>query len=163
MNKKIWTDIKGRFFAVLLIASLVGLDQLSKHFVKIYLKDNKSKTIIKDILHFTYSENRGAAFGILENHRWIFISVTAVVIIFLLFLVYKKKIVNLLPLTAVCLVIAGGLGNLYDRLYMGYVVDFIEFKFINFAIFNLADTFVVVGGIAFGVMFAFFEGTVWKK
>ena len=105
----------------------------------------KTHPIIEGVIHLTYHENRGAAFGILSEHRWVFLSVSTVMIVGLLIYLYMGKCENMLYGVSISMIIGGGIGNMIDRLALGYVVDFIDFRLINFAIFNGADSFVCVG------------------
>ena len=129
----------------LIIAATVAIDQLTKFLAVKYLMPIKTHPIIEGVIHLPYHENRGAAFGILQNHRWVFLSVSTVMIIGLLIYLYLGKCENMLYAVSVSMIIGGGIGNMIDRLALGYVVDFIDFRLINFAIFNGADSFVCVG------------------
>ena len=102
--------------------------------------------IIKDVLHLTYVENRGAAFGMLQNHRWVFMIISSVMLVVLIIVMIKHK-KHLHPIMNIGLsfVFGGGIGNMIDRTLLGYVVDFIDFTLIDFAVFNIADTFICVG------------------
>lgn len=151
--------------ALAIILVTIILDQLTKYWAETYLKSISDIPLIKNIFHLTYVENRGAAFGILQNHRWLFISVTIIIIIVLLYFLYIKKVKYKPVIVAFALIIGGGIGNLISRLGFNfsegfnikdaYVVDFLEFRFINFAVFNLADTFVTIGAILFAVIYFF--------
>ena len=124
----------------------IYLDQLSKALVVEHLKPILNLPLIKGVFHFTYSENRGAAFGILSNDRWVFMLFSSVMIVALLvYLFYPKKQATQLFSVGVAMVVSGGIGNMIDRVVLGYVVDFLNFELINFAIFNVADSFVCVG------------------
>ena len=130
---------------ILLIIAFIYLDQLSKYLAVIYLKGGESFPIIKNVLHLTYVENEGAAFGMLKDHRWIFMIISSVAIIGLFVYLVKNHKASRLQNVALTMIIAGGIGNMIDRVVLGYVVDFIDFTLINFAIFNVADSFVCVG------------------
>lgn len=123
----------------------VGIDQLTKLLASKYLSIITTQPIINGVLHLTYVENEGAAFGMLANHRWVFIAVSSLTVAALLFLIYSGYIRGRLYTLSVSLIISGGIGNMIDRLSLGYVVDFIDFRLINFAVFNAADSFVCVG------------------
>lgn len=128
-----------------LAALIVFLDQLSKYLTVLYLKPVGTFPIIRNALHLTYVENRGAAFGMLENSRWVFMLVSSVAIVALsVYLIYKKP-QNRLLCVSLSFIIGGGIGNMIDRVFLGYVVDMIDFRLINFAVFNVADSFVCVG------------------
>ena len=136
-----------RFLWLLLAALTVGLDQLSKYLAVAHLKEIDTFPLIEGIFHLTYLENRGAAFGMLANHRWVFmvISTAAIVAVIVFMLAGYKKYYNPLLYTALAFIAGGGIGNMIDRVALGYVVDFFDFRLINFAVFNVADTFVCVG------------------
>ncbi len=141
----------------LIIVISIILDQLTKFLAVKYLlpiKPDKSFPLIEGVLHLTYHENEGAAFGMLAEHRWVFLTVSTVMIIGLLIYLLLGKCENMLYTVSVSLIIGGGVGNMIDRLGFGFasvefgfgrVVDFIDFRLINFAIFNGADSFVCVG------------------
>ena len=128
---------------ILIIAVGLILDRLSK----IYAINNFIENPIKSlIINFTYLENRGAAFGILQDRRIFFLLITVGIVIYLIYYFVKNHKNNPLILNiALSFIISGALGNFYDRAFNGYVVDFIEFAFINFPIFNIADILVTIG------------------
>ena len=124
----------------------IGIDQLTKWLASTFLKEVGTFPIIKDVLHLTYHTNKGMAFGMLDTHRWVFMSVSAVTIIALIFLLYSGCIKqNKLYTVSLSLIISGGVGNMIDRIFLGYVIDFIDFRLIDFAIFNGADSIVCIG------------------
>ena len=136
-----------RFLWLLPIAAVIGLDQLTKCLAVTYLKAVDTVPIIKNALHLTYLENRGAAFGMLKNHRWVFmvVSTLAIVAIVAVMLASYKKFYDPLLYVGLTFIAGGGIGNMIDRIALGYVVDFIDFRLIDFAIFNVADSFECVG------------------
>ncbi len=135
-----------RHIALLMSAVLVVLDQFFKILAMDKLEPIGSLPIIRDIFHFTYIENRGAAFGMMEGKKLVLIGLTAVVLLAAVFLVLTGKIENNNNLLfSVCVIIGGGVGNLIDRIYRGFVVDYIHLKIINFAVFNFADICVTLG------------------
>ena len=123
----------------------VALDQLTKWLAVKFLSPIDTFPLINKVLHLTYVENRGAAFGMLAEHRWIFIVISTVTIAVLLYLLYSGRLQNKLYTVSVAMIVSGGIGNMIDRTFLGYVVDFIDFRLINFAVFNGADSFVCVG------------------
>ncbi len=131
------------WIAIILLTIL--LDQLTKYLTVLYLQPIDTLPIIKDVLHLTYVENPGAAFGMMKDARWLFMTVSTVAIIGLLVYLFVKKSHNKLENTALCFIIGGGIGNMIDRITLEYVVDMIDFRLINFAVFNVADSFVCVG------------------
>ena len=146
MLKKLSPYKKRAIISALVIILGIFLDQLSKWLVVKYLKPIKDVPLIDGVFHFTYSENPGAAFGMLSNDRWVFMLFSSIMIIGMMIYIFHPKS-NPKPLfsVAMALVISGGLGNMIDRIALEYVVDFLYFKLINFAIFNVADAFVCVG------------------
>lgn len=130
---------------ILIIVLCIAADQLTKICAAANLKDISTLPIIENIFHFTYVENRGAAFGMLADHRWVFmiLSVVGIAAIFVYLTVTKPK--SWWMRLALCFIEGGGVGNMIDRIARGYVIDFIDCRFINFYVFNVADSFVCVG------------------
>ena len=129
----------------IIIAVSILADQITKILAVKFLKPIPTKPLIEGVIHLTYHENRGAAFGMLADHRWVFLSISTVMIVGLLVYLFLGKCENMLYGVSISMIIGGGIGNMIDRLAVGYVVDFIYFRLINFAIFNGADSFVCVG------------------
>lgn len=134
-----------------IIAIIILLDQGTKYMVITYLKDKPAIPIINNILEFVYVENYGAAFGILQNRRVFFIVITFLIILTILFLLINNYYYFTKPMrVALAMLVGGAIGNLIDRIRLGYVVDFISVKFgntYNFPVFNVADSFIVVATI----------------
>ncbi|WP_373598396.1 signal peptidase II [Paraclostridium bifermentans] len=141
---------------ILIILGLIALDQVSKYIAINYLANIGSIPVIDNIFHLTYVENRGAAFGMFQDNQMIFIVVALAASIFGLYYLYKKE-VNLLGKTAIILIISGAIGNLIDRVRLGFVVDYFDFRIIWDYVFNIADVFVVVGTILLCIYIIFFE------
>ena len=136
-------------FDFILLVILVAIDQYTKHLAVIKLKDQPAFNIIDGVLEFNYLENRGAAFGMLQNQKMFFVFVAAIflcVIIYVLIKVPVEKKYNGLHVLLI-MVSGGAIGNLIDRLRLDYVVDFIYFVLINFPIFNVADIYVTVATV----------------
>lgn len=146
-----------RYIALLMSAVLVGIDQILKVLAIEYLKPVGSYPIIADIFHLTYVENRGAAFGMMAGQKWLLVWATALVLLVAIIVVMAGKIKNTTVLFAVATIIGGGVGNLIDRIYRGYVVDYVHLKVINFAVFNFADICVTVGTILLLLSLLFYE------
>jgi len=134
---------------------LVGADQLLKLWAMNTLPGNPIP-VIDGVLELFYHENRGAAFGMLQGGRIIFIIVTLIIAAAGVWAMIKLPMFQKMG-TRICttLIIVGGIGNLIDRVFRGYVVDFIYFKPINFPIFNLADSCVTCGAIALAIIILF--------
>lgn len=154
MNKQ-----RGRILCLdfILIAALTAFDQFTKHLATVRLKGNIAFPIIKDVLELQYLENRGSAFGMLQGQKW-FLLVTGIVFIaVLVFLLIRLPVQKRYRIVHILIagIIAGGLGNLIDRIRLGYVVDFISFVLIHYPIFNVADSYVVVSAITAFILFLF--------
>ncbi|MCI8637963.1 MAG: signal peptidase II [Coprococcus sp.] len=125
---------------------LIFLDQYTKILAIRYLKEHESFVILKDIFELHYLENRGMAFGLMQNQRTFFVLTTTVVFFVLVYFYLKTPVTKKYLPIRICTVFltAGAAGNFIDRLLKGYVVDFFYFSFIDFPIFNVADIFVTV-------------------
>ena len=123
----------------------VALDQLTKYLAVEFLMPIPTLPLWEGVLHLTYVENPGAAFGMLKDAPWVFNSFSVVAIIGISLYLYLGHAENRLSAVALVMIASGGIGNMIDRTMMGYVVDFIDFRLINFAVFNGADSFVCVG------------------
>ena len=139
--------MKPRLYIIysLIIAVGILLDQLSKWLVVEFLKPIDDVPLWDGVFHLNYHENTGAAFGMLSDSRWVFMVVSTIAIIALSFYLFSGKVTTTLSGISIALIISGGIANMIDRIALGYVVDFLYFKLINFAIFNVADSFVCVG------------------
>ena len=137
------------------IILLIVLDQIVKFAVKTNIPLGAQVDFIPHVLGLTHIHNTGAAFSMLSGARWFFVVLTVAFVAFALWLLFAKKITHPLGCWTMALVIAGAVGNLIDRAVYGYVVDMFEVLFMRFAIFNVADIFVVVGGIGFCIYYAF--------
>lgn len=133
-------------YLLIMLVVILG-DQLTKQLAVLYLKPIDTKPLIEGVLHLTYVENPGAAFGMLKNHRWIFMatSTIAVVAIIIFIVGWYNKYHSPILFTGLAFIAGGGFGNMIDRVLLGYVVDFVDFRLINFAVFNVADSFVCIG------------------
>jgi len=139
-----------------IIICIVVLDQITKYLAEIYLKPIGTFPLIKGVFHLTYRRNTGAAFSILEDKQLLLILTTSIVIIALI--VYFFRILdhpNMLLKVGISFIIGGAIGNLIDRIRLNYVIDFFDFNLINFAVFNVADTFIVIGSILLGYVVLF--------
>ena len=146
----------------LIILLLVGIDQLSKILALKYLKSVESIPIIQNMFHLTYVENRGAAFGMFQNNQIIFVIVALIASIYGLYYLHKNK-VNILGKVSILLIISGALGNLIDRVRLGFVVDYFDFRIIWEYVFNVGDIFVVLGTILLCIYILFYEDNKEKQ
>ena len=129
----------------LTIVLLIVLDQLVKWTIVSNIKLGEVKGFIPSIMSLTYLQNTGAAFSILENKQWLFTIITLLVIGGAIWYLIKNIKGSFWLISGLTLIIAGGLGNFIDRLRQGFVVDMFQVDFINFAVFNVADTYLTFG------------------
>lgn len=135
---------------------LVAVDQALKFIVSSSVKFSGEVALIPHLLDITYVENRGAAFGILQNQRWLFVAFAVVIISLFIYLIKRKKIVNKMFLLSAVLIIAGGVGNFIDRLVLGYVVDYIKLSFFS-PVCNFADYCITIGTAILLIYIMFFH------
>lgn len=140
----------------LIIVLLIGIDQLSKLWAVNSLKVIGSIPIIENVFHLTYVENRGAAFGMFQNNQIIFVIAALVASVYGLYYLHTKK-VNLVGKIGILLIISGAVANAIDRIRLGFVVDYFDFRIIWEYVFNIADVFVVVGTVLLCVYIIFYE------
>lgn len=147
----------------LLIAAVVAvLDQAIKYFVVCDLKPVHSVEAIPHLLDLVYVENRGVAFGMFDNMRWIFVALTSVVIVVFVFMLIKYGKNSKLLSISCALIIGGGIGNLIDRVYLGYVVDYLRLSFFP-PVCNFADYCITAGTVCLVVYLLFFSDFINKK
>jgi len=129
-----------------MIICLISIDQIIK-FTVIKNMYNSSIIILKGIINLTYVENTGGAFGIGNNSKIIFIIANIILLTLItLFIILKKNQISIYELIGLGLILSGGIGNLFDRVFRGFVVDYIDFNpLIRYPVFNIADIYVVVG------------------
>lgn len=143
--------------AIIAVALGVALDQFTKYLATTHIQDN-AITIIDGVFELRYLKNYGAAFGMLQNQQWFFLIVTLITLCIVTFIYVKlPRDKHFTPLR-ICLVtlVAGAIGNMIDRISLGYVVDFFYFELIDFPIFNVADIFATVSTIALVILFLFY-------
>ena len=139
----------------ILAAALVALDQLVKYLVAANIPLGGSVPFLPYIMDLTYVQNTGCAFSMLENHTWLLTLISAVMSVVLAVALAKGFFKHPIGKVTLALVLAGAVGNLIDRAAYGYVVDMFRTLFMNFAVFNVADICVVVGGIAAAASYLF--------
>ncbi len=142
---------------IIIVIVAVALDQFSKVWMTSFLSSNGGYfELWPKVFNLLYIENRGAAFGMLQNSRWFFIAVTIIALIVAMVYLFKiRKTTTLLLKISSAMIIGGAIGNLIDRIIAGFVVDFFYFELINFAVFNVADSFVCVGAVFLGIYILF--------
>lgn len=145
------------YLFILDVLVLVVADQWTKYWAVMHLKGQSAIVLWPEIFELSYTENPGVAFSLLENQRWIFIPVTVAVMLLVLVTLLRSPVRRhwMFRLGA-SMILAGGIGNLIDRIAYGYVVDFLYFKAIDFPVFNFADCCVVVGAIILFTYLLFF-------
>ncbi len=129
------------------IVALIVLDQLVKAYVVQNIALGEVKTWIPNFVSLTYLQNRGAAFSMLQDQQWFFTVITLVVMAGAIWYLHKHLDDSLWTVLGLMLIISGGLGNFIDRVSQGFVVDMFHLDFVNFAIFNVADSYLTVGVI----------------
>ena len=134
------------FFAIFTVL-LVVIDQVTKLLVRANIPLGENVPFIPHVLQLTYVKNTCAAFSILERHTWLLTLVSAVMVVAICWLVVKKFFVGRVGLFAASLILAGGLGNLIDRVLFRYVTDMLETVFMEFPVFNFADGCITVGTV----------------
>ena len=139
--------------AVFISLALAGIDQLTKYLAVEYVKPVESISLLKfgdtEWLNFTYCENTGMSFSLLEGQTMLLIIMPVLLIAVIEWYIFSGRAKRLDVIIAAAVIAGGGFGNLIDRAFQGYVVDFIDVRIINFAIFNFADICAVCGGIYF--------------
>lgn len=141
-------------------ALVVGLDQLTKFLIDTNLTTSSAAIpLFGGLFNIHYVQNNGAAWSMLAGKTWLLVSISLIIMVICIYMLIKKTFGSKLMFWAVSLVLAGGVGNLIDRLFRGgNVIDFIEFGFIDFPIFNVADISVCVGAAL--IVFYFIVDTV---
>ena len=139
--------MKKRGIVAIIILLLIGLDQWVKAYVVQQIPLGEVRSWIPNLVSLTYLQNRGAAFSMLQDQQWLFAVITLVVMVGAIWYLHKHMEDSPWMVLGLTLIIAGGLGNFIDRMSQGFVVDMFHLDFINFAIFNVADSYLTVGVI----------------
>ena len=133
-----------QLISTILAVVLIAVDQIVKNWAAETLIKGDI-TIIDNVLYLNYAENTGVAFSMFSDNRWILVGVTSLMLIAVLAFFLSGKVTGKLEVFSLSLLLAGGVGNLIDRISLGYVIDYIDVRIINFAIFNFADICICVG------------------
>ena len=149
---------------ILLILLFLGLDILSKIAIVKYFEVNQSITLIDNFLSLTYAKNTGIAWSLFDNKMYLILGVSLVIIIFVIWYIFKNKPNHMLEKLAYAMVLSGAIGNFLNRLFYSYVIDFIDIKVFgyNYPVFNLADIFIVIGVIIL-IIFDWWCGSARNK
>lgn len=138
---------KKHISCLIMIILIIAFDQITKYFASLKLADGSVAKFIPGVVQFKYAENTGMAFSMLSGARWVFIALTVVVCVGVFYYLFSNRCKSLWLYWSLGVILSGGIGNLIDRIRFGYVVDFIEPTFVNFAIFNIADCAVTCGAV----------------
>ncbi len=134
------------FVSLIVGAVLVVIDQVIKYFVSAYLQPIGSVNVIDNLFSLTYVENKGVAFGMFSGMHWLFIALTSVLLAIIIFYMFKKRPKGRFFYICAALIIGGGVGNLIDRIFYGYVIDYISLSFFP-PVCNFADYCITTGTI----------------
>lgn len=147
----------------LMVLILVIIDQFTKYLTVTNIAPGETIPFIEGIMSFTFVKNTGAAFSILEGQMWLFYIVTVIAIIVIVYFMQTEGKQSKLAAIGLSFLLAGAIGNFVDRLLHQYVVDMIQLDFMDFAIFNLADTWITIGVVIFITYLLFFDETDEKE
>ena len=148
LNKTKISGTKIKVYSVVAIFLLVLIDQIIKLFVDLYLKPIGSITVINKVLQFSYYENDGAMMGLMSGQTVVMTVSALVCLIVITFVIFSGRVRFGIDYCCIVLMMSGGLGNIIDRLFRGYVIDYIEVLFVDFYIFNFADCLVTCAAVA---------------
>ena len=150
-------------FLSLFAALIAGIDQITKYLTVANIPQFGHVDVIPGVVSFTYVKNTGAAFSAMQGMRWLFVAIFVVLTVVILFEYFKKP----LPFSkfdrwCIAAIYGGGLGNMIDRVWHGYVVDMIKTEFMDFPVFNVADIFITCGSIVL-IARMLFNKKFWKE
>ena len=138
---------KTSIFFILITIAIITIDRLTKNYIISHIKLGESIKLL-NILNLTYAQNKGAAFGILQGKLFFFITVS-IFVIGLIIIFYEALVKSKISLVSISLILGGTIGNILDRIFYGFVIDFIDFKI--WPIFNIADSALTIGIIIFSI------------
>lgn len=150
-------------FYIVFAALMILLDQVIKFLVRANIPLGESVPFLPHIMDLTYVQNTGAAFSMLAEHTWVLTILSAAIVVVIAVLVARGVLAGRLGRFSAALIMAGGIGNLIDRLFLKFVTDMFQTTFINFAVFNWADCCITVGAVLLFVYLLFFYGKDAKK
>lgn len=144
------------FISLIVGAVLVIIDQIIKYLISAYLQPVGSVSVIDNIFSLTYVENKGVAFGMFSDMRWIFVALTSILLVIIIFYMFKKRPKGKFFYVCAALIIGGGIGNLIDRIFYGYVIDYLSLSFFP-PVCNFADYCITAGTIMLVIYLLFFS------
>ena len=144
------------FISLIVGVVLVIIDQIIKYFVSAYLQPVGSVSVIDNLFSLTYVENKGVAFGMFSDMRWVFVTLTSVLLAIIIFYMFKKRPKGKFFYICAALIIGGGIGNLIDRIFYGYVIDYLSLSFFP-PVCNFADYCITAGTIMLVIYLLFFS------
>ena len=133
-----------QLISTIIAVVLIAIDQIVKNWAAEVLTKGEI-AVIENVLYFKYAENTGVAFSMFSDNRWILVGVTSLMLVVVLAFFLSGRVTDKMEQFSLALLLAGGVGNLIDRISLGYVIDFIDVRIINFAIFNIADMCICIG------------------
>ncbi len=148
---------------LLTILLCVAADQAVKYYVVTHLALYESAPLLPGLVELYYIRNTGGGFSILSGHTWLLTLLTAAVMVFVAVLLVRRTFPHPLAMWTLTAILGGGLGNLIDRVRLGYVVDMFNFQFMRYPVFNVADILVVCGTIGFAAYYLLLHDRVAKK
>ena len=152
------------FYYVLFVAGIVATDQVTKFLTVANIPLYQDVPFLPGVLNLTYVQNTGAAFSSFEGQQWLFALIFLVFTGLVLYEYFKKPMgFTTFERWCIAAIYGGGLGNMIDRIRLGYVVDMLEITFIEFPVFNMADCFITCGCILLMVHLFLFNKTFWKE
>lgn len=149
--------------SVLLALALLALDQGVKWYIAVTLPLGESRPLLPGIVELRTVHNYGAAWSSFSGMRWMLLAVTGAIVLAILFLLARRIVRHPLGVLGCCLIVSGGLGNILDRLRLGYVVDMFSLQFMEFPVFNVADICINIGCVLGLIYYLFLYETRDKK
>ena len=148
---------------LLTILLCVAADQAVKYYVVTHLALYESAPLLPGLVELYYIRNTGGGFSILSGHTWLLTLLTAAVMVVVAVLLVRRTFPHPLAMWTLTAILGGGLGNLIDRVRLGYVVDMFNFQFMRYPVFNVADILVVCGTIGFAAYYLLLHDKVQAK
>ena len=155
--------------AGLIIAAVIAVDQIVKILVRANMTLGEKRPLIPGFVEMYHTENGGASFGILKDARWVFMILSTIALVIMLYVLIRYYKTHVLLNVSLAFLIGGGIGNMIDRLFVTnaagekVVTDMFNFTFVDFAIFNVADIFITTGTILLAVFVLFYYSKTWEK